>query len=890
MPEDERPLTVLRKAVSVANQTDPFADAWRDNGRPPQVPDALAQTLSVISPEDFQSLTSDHENVAEPLRVVAGIVKSLVSGQPPCGSPTDLQDAAQAIREAAREIEETERVAPLKGMNWTEENSPITPDAVLPQSGNLPRVAEPSAILDSLLREAESRRQHENETQQIAEAYARRLKEQAALRDRLAQAFEQAWAFPDDENRQNRKPCPEGFRRWAERFISLGTVLRECDEAIENLHLRERLLAVACRTAPAEMKFACALLSLAAEGKADAVAIALEKANGDGRLRRFVLWLPCILDNLWQPLLREYGPIPIAMPPDGTSWEDKEQAERALGWQPLCSRDNADADDRVEKSLRDQARALREQREAEEQTSRAVRERLNRCHETIEALKEATYAIRCASDPFDPRHADRVTPLLADALAAIRVAGFLRGLEELDVAALLAHYQQAAYDLPVTRIAYAHARQLIETDPADRQRLAQLVRDAVEESGLRKAWDWVYILLNGLTGQQWLAWKQIAIECETPSLLSPAASAAEGSGEQVVVGQRDETSQEMKEQDQQAVGCSPLIDRDITDMIERDRAETINERERRRQEQEQAKPLTRVRLAVERLRSYGGPSGPGDSADVAWVERLAELYAALDGAASLDLLDRLPDRGEIRQLVLRLMRWAGNDEFQRAVEVLGTVEPLGKLDAELSGELSRQLGEDLLRLLPDQQEAQRLPDPPPPPAIEEIQPVLERTSPDTEQVNGSKPRWNMWAIGLEVGDKWHLFRKHQGEWRQQRLVEGIPKGRQTKLLKAFATEGGFLPKISALRLERLTFSAGEIDVLMRLIKPEISNLRAILRAAIEVTNTKADPLPYDDHRAGWQAEIQIGYAVQEDGEHLGGERRLRFRTREELTTDEAVDR
>jgi len=59
---------------------------------------------------------------------------------------------------------------------------------------------------------------------------------------RSISALEQAWAFPDEENRQNRKPWPEGFNRWAERFVALGTVLRECDEAIENLGDRQEMV------------------------------------------------------------------------------------------------------------------------------------------------------------------------------------------------------------------------------------------------------------------------------------------------------------------------------------------------------------------------------------------------------------------------------------------------------------------------------------------------------------------------------------------------------------------------------------------------------------------------------------------------------------------------
>jgi hypothetical protein len=194
--------------------------------------------------------------------------------------------------------------------------------------------SDPRSIVGALLSETESRRNQEAEARRIDAERARAMSAQQVLRERLADAFHLAYRFPGEETQQARKP-PGSFQRWAERFLALGAVLRECDAAIDGLGLVERLHGVAKRPAPGPMKFACALLLIACDGQADAVASALENANSDGELRRFVLWLPFILDSLWHPFPEKNGLLQVAMTPDGTSWEENAQAERAFGWQPL---------------------------------------------------------------------------------------------------------------------------------------------------------------------------------------------------------------------------------------------------------------------------------------------------------------------------------------------------------------------------------------------------------------------------------------------------------------------------------------------------------------------------------------------------------------------------
>jgi nucleoside phosphorylase len=166
-------------------------------------------------------------------------------------------------------------------------------------------------------------------------------------------------------------------------------------------------------------------------------------------------------------------------------------------------------------SLREQARALREQKEAGRQASLKEEERLNRCVHAAAELGKAVGAMRCASGVLNPaptaaeleEHCNTITPLLEQALAALGEADLLQKLDRLDEAATLGHYRQQRDDPEETRLAYGHAKQIIATDPADHERLAQLVRDAVEEPGLRRTWDWVHILVAGLIGQQKVVWQ-----------------------------------------------------------------------------------------------------------------------------------------------------------------------------------------------------------------------------------------------------------------------------------------------------------------------------------------------------------------------------------------------
>lgn len=184
----------------------------------------------------------------------------------------------------------------------------------------------PKEHLDALLDETVERRRS---LQEYEQQRVHRLRRYRDLRRQLEEAFARVWGFGNEQNRAGRKPSTEGFREWAERFVVLGRRFQEtghCDA------IQQRLAKVARAGVPA-LDVAAELLLLSCAGNHDDLAIYLGRIHHDEDLRQFVLWLPYILDNLWQPVAEENGTIRTAEPPEGISYEDFRKAGEAFGWQ-----------------------------------------------------------------------------------------------------------------------------------------------------------------------------------------------------------------------------------------------------------------------------------------------------------------------------------------------------------------------------------------------------------------------------------------------------------------------------------------------------------------------------------------------------------------------------
>jgi hypothetical protein len=184
-------------------------------------------------------------------------------------------------------------------------------------------------------------------------------------------------------------------QRTAQFLEDLGTIARECDTAIERLRFVERIRAVAQWPAPAAMKFAWAVVLLAAEGDADLLASALEKANLDGELRRFILWMNFILDSLWHPFPADDGIIRVSTPPDGTSREEYEQAERALAAVESAMATGQSAADTARAGGNLAARVLKRKAEQAAARASAAKEKAQWTEKHAERQKAVAEALAC---------------------------------------------------------------------------------------------------------------------------------------------------------------------------------------------------------------------------------------------------------------------------------------------------------------------------------------------------------------------------------------------------------------------------------------------------------------------------------------------------------------
>src|SRR5262249_31410495 len=138
-----------------------------------------------------------------------------------------------------------------------------------------------------------------------------------------------------------------------------------------------------------------------------------------------------------------------------------------------------------------------------------------------------------------------------------------------------------------------------------------------------------------------------------------------------------------------------------------------------------------------------------------------------------------------------------------------------------------------------------------------------------------------WAVGFERNKRAHIFKKYSGQWRQQSLLQDLTED-GARLLQKFAEAAGFLSKEQGIKLYRETHSALEAKQIHRQrLQPAVSRLRTILRNAIGVERG-IQLFSWDKNVKGWRADIEIGFAILEDGH-------VHLKTVDQLTTEERLD-
>jgi hypothetical protein len=118
----------------------------------------------------------------------------------------DYHAASDAVDELLRALHSLDGVAQPGDRDKAPANHVLTTSPANPV-----HVIKPTDILDSLFSESETAQRQEEQDRRDAEERARRRHEHAAHRARLAEAFDQAFRFTNEETQQGRAPSPDGF-------------------------------------------------------------------------------------------------------------------------------------------------------------------------------------------------------------------------------------------------------------------------------------------------------------------------------------------------------------------------------------------------------------------------------------------------------------------------------------------------------------------------------------------------------------------------------------------------------------------------------------------------------------------------------------------------------
>jgi len=165
------------------------------------------------------------------------------------------------------------------------------------------------------------------------------------------------------------------------------------------------------------------------------------------------------------------------------------------------------------------------------------------------------------------------------------------------------------------------------------------------------------------------------------------------------------------------------------------------------------------------------------------------------------------------------------------------------------------------------------------------------------QTPAKKAPLSNWAVGLEDGETWWLFRKARTRrkeyknqrtgWEQHGRVE-IPSGNAAKLLTAIAESGGAIARRDVIQLFRLQYSGKGDGEIRKVVTYALSKAKRAIRDAIarscgQRIKSVGNPIPFDGKGNSWMYKIEVGFAILWEADD--GDQRLVFRMKEDLDRD-----
>jgi hypothetical protein len=151
-----------------------------------------------------------------------------------------------------------------------------------------------------------------------------------------------------------------------------------------------------------------------------------------------------------------------------------------------------------------------------------------------------------------------------------------------------------------------------------------------------------------------------------------------------------------------------------------------------------------------------------------------------------------------------------------------------------------------------------------------------------------QPEFSRWAIASGNGKEWWLFHYRNSQWQQSGRLASLSNSKVAgKVARKLADSGGNVSKSEFIGCMKEDYPGNTKDAIINVVERHLSAIRKEIRESIgnfgKFDRVEANPIPYDDKAKGWQAKIEIGFAIKSGD-------RLVFQTKEQLTARDEAER